>query len=137
MINSATIPLQVLDLLKNTFGQKARSNTSARTLRDSAEDALSAGVSILQGYVKSVLSNDENCVRRHVCQANADALRDGRDAGFIVATLGSFASNYLLDNNQKPTEYKSLHVAASNGRNPSNNCTQLYPCNEADNRAQL
>jgi len=114
----------VLDLLKNTFGQKSRSGT-ARTIRDSAEDAANAGVSMLQGYVKSVLANDDRCVQRYLCQASKEATRDSRDLGYIIASVGGYASSYLLDS-AKSADFKSLYEASMKGRAMSEDCAKLY-----------
>lgn len=122
--NNNNYYMQVLDLLKNTFGQRSRSGT-ARTIRDSAEDAASAGVSMLQGYVKSVLATDDRCVQKYLCQASKEATRDSRDLGFIIASVGGYASSYLLDNS-KSANFKSLYDASMKGRTASEDCARIY-----------
>lgn len=129
--NENSIISQMLEILKNTFGHKSRSGT-ARTLRDSAEDAANAGVSMLQGYVKAVMANDAKCVQRHLCQASHEATRDGRDIGYFIASAAGYASSYLLDGS-KPGNFKSLHEASMRGRSMQEDCAVLYAgvdCNE-------
>lgn len=116
---------KVLDLLKNTFGQKSRSG-SARTIRDSAEDAANASVSMLQGYVKSVLANDGQCAKRYLCQASKEATRDGRDLGYIIASVGGYATSYLLDTS-KSAQFNDFHEASLRGRQMKEDCAKLYP----------
>lgn len=117
---------QLLDLLKNTFGQKSRSGT-ARTIRDSAEDAANAGISMLQGYVKSVLTNDDRCVQKYLCQASKEATRDSRDLGYIIASVGGYATSYLLDSNKSSNiGFKNLYEASMKGRAMGEDCTKLY-----------
>jgi len=115
---------KVLDLLKNTFGQKSR-NGSARTIRDSAEDAASAGVSMLQGYVKSVLANDGQCAKRYLCQASREATRDGRDLGYVIASVGGYATSYLLDSTRQQN-FNQFHEASLKGRSMKEDCAKLY-----------
>lgn len=79
--------VKVLDMLRTSFTQKARSST-ARGIRDAFDDATVAGVTMLQGYVKSVLSKDSHCAQRHICEASKDAVRDGRELGYLVAQFG-------------------------------------------------
>jgi hypothetical protein len=120
---------KVLDLLKNTFGQKSRSGT-ARTIRDSAEDAASAGVSMLQGYVKSVLANDGHCAKRYLCQASREAIRDGRDLGYVIATVGGYATSYLLDSSRS-NGFNTYYDASLKGRSAKDDCAKLYAeCSE-------
>lgn len=126
--NVLGIMTKMLDLLKNTFGQKSR-GAGGRTIRDHAEDVANAGVSILQGYVKSMLAQDDKCVQRYLCQASKEATRDGRDLGYVIATVGGYASSYLLDGS-KSTSFKSLHDASTKGRSMED-CAKLYAeCNE-------
>lgn len=84
---------QVLDMLKTSFGQRARSTSSGRGIRDAFDDAALAGVSMMKGYVKSYMANNDKnassvCVQRYMCEAARDAVRDGREMGFLVAQFG-------------------------------------------------
>lgn len=119
---------QALNLLKSTFGQRARSSTSARTIRDSAEDAASAGVSLLQGYVRSVLVEDKGCTKRYLCEASREAIRDGRDLGYVMATVGGYATSYLLDSTRS-SNFHEYYDASSKGRSNNVDCKK-YECEE-------
>jgi len=79
--------IKVLDMLKSSFGQRARSSTS-RGIRDSLDDAAVAGISMLKGYVRSVLSPEETCTQKHICEAAARASREGRELGYLIAQFG-------------------------------------------------
>ena len=78
---------QVLDMLKTSFGQRARSS-SPKGLRESLDDAAIAGISMLRGYVKSVLSPSEQCTQRHIFEAASRASREGRELGYLIAQFG-------------------------------------------------
>ena len=77
----------MLELLKSSFGQRARSTSTSR-LRDSVESAAQAGISMVQGYLKSVLSTDKNCANRHICEGAKSAAQESRDLGGLIAQLG-------------------------------------------------
>jgi len=122
--------VKVLDMLKSSFGQRARSSTS-RGIRDSLDDAAVAGISMLKGYVKSVLSPGEQCSQKHICEAASRASREGRELGYLIAQFGGYASSYLLEN-QKSVPFNSIYEASRQGRNGAE-CTKLYQvCNEAE-----
>jgi hypothetical protein len=122
--------VKVLDMLKSSFGQRARSSSS-RGIRDSIDDAAVAGISMLKGYVRSVLSSDEHCTQKHICEAAARASREGREMGYLIAQMGGYASSYLLES-QKSVPFNSNYEASRQGRNGAD-CTKLYKaCNEAD-----
>lgn len=78
---------QVLDMLRTSFSQRARS-TESRGIRDAVDDAATAGATMLRGYVKSVLSKDQQCVQKYLCEASKDASRDGRELGYLIAQFG-------------------------------------------------
>jgi len=84
--------VKVLDMLKTSFGQnRARSSTSGRGIRDAFDDAALAGVSMMKGYIKSYMAKDTQnnvCANRFMCEAARDAVRDGREMGFLVAQFG-------------------------------------------------
>ena len=80
---------QVLDMLKSSFGQRARSSSS-RGIRDSIDDAVVAGISMLKGTVRSVLTTDEHCTQKHICEAAARASREGREMGYLIAQVGGY-----------------------------------------------
>ena len=89
---------------------------------------------MLQGYVKSVLSNDESCVKRYLCQASKEATRDGRDLGYVIASVGGYAASYLLDSSNashnKDPKFHQFNQASMKGRAASEDCFKTYECNE-------
>ncbi|CAG2111337.1 unnamed protein product [Medioppia subpectinata] len=122
--------VKVLDMLKSSFGQRARSSSS-RGIRDSIDDAAVAGISVVKGYVRSVLTNDEHCIQKHTCEASALASREGRELGYLIAQMGGYASSYLLES-QKSVPFNANYEASRQGRSGAD-CTKLYQtCNEAD-----
>jgi len=123
--------VKVLDMLRSSFGQRARTSAS-RGIRESLDDAAVAGISMLKGYVKSVLSpGDSQCPQKHMCEAAARAAREGRELGYLIAQFGGYASSYLLEN-QKSVPFNSNYEATRQGRG-GGDCAKLYQsCNEAD-----
>lgn len=122
--------VKVLDMLKSSFGQRARTSSS-RGIRDSLDDAAVAGISMLKGYVRSVLTSEEQCTQKYICEAAARASREGRELGYLIAQFGGYASSYLLEN-QKSVPFNSNYEASRQGRNGAD-CTKLYQaCNEAE-----
>jgi hypothetical protein len=122
--------VKVLDMLKSSFGQRARTSLS-RGIRDSLDDAAVAGISMLKGYVRSVLTSEEQCTQKYICEAAARASREGRELGYLIAQFGGYASSYLLEN-QKSVPFNSNYEASRQGRNGAD-CTKLYQaCNEAE-----
>lgn len=75
-------------MVRSSFGQRARSAGNSRGIRDAFDDASLAGVSMLRGYVKSVLAKDSPCTQKYLCEASKDAVRDGRELGYLVAQFG-------------------------------------------------
>jgi len=123
--------VKVLDMLRTSFGQRARSST-ARGIRDAFDDATVAGVTMLRGYVKSVLSKESHCAQKHICEASKDAVRDGRELGYLVAQFGGYASSYLLEKDAKSTPFNSSYEAARKGRS-GEDCAKIFnTCNETD-----
>jgi len=122
--------VKVLDMLKSSFGQRARSSAT-RGIRDTIDDAAVAGISMVKGYVKSVLTPDQSCTQKHICEAAARASREGREMGYLIAQMGGYASSYLLES-QKSVPFNSNYEASRQGRNGAD-CTKLYQtCNEAE-----
>lgn len=75
-------------MLKTSFGQRARSLNGNRGVKEAVDDAAVAGVSMLKGYVKSILATDDQCAQRHLCESSKEAIRDGREIGHIIAQVG-------------------------------------------------
>lgn len=118
-------------MLKTSFGQRARSST-ARGITDAFDDAAVAGVSMLKGYVKSVLAKDTPCSQKYICEASKDAVREGRELGYLVAQVGGYASSYLLENQKSSYTFNTSYEAARKGRS-GEDCAKVYStCNEAD-----
>lgn len=74
-------------MLKTSFGGRARS-AQGRGIRESFDDATLAGVSLLRGYVKSTLSKESQCAQKYLCEASKEAVRDGRELGYLMAQVG-------------------------------------------------
>ncbi|XP_053207180.1 uncharacterized protein LOC128391343 [Panonychus citri] len=87
---------------------------------------------MLRGYVKSVLSSDDDqCAQRHLCESSKEAIREGRELGYIVSQVGGYASSYLLQQ-QKSIPSTSSYEAVRKGRN-NEDCAKVYSnCNEAE-----
>lgn len=117
---------KALDLLKNAFSPKSRSS-GARTFRESAEDVAAAGISMLQGYVKSVLTNDDACVQHYLCQASKEARNSQKETGALIATVGGYATSMML-NQTKSADMKLYNEAHSLGR--ANGDCSRFTCNE-------
>lgn len=123
------ILVSLLDMLKNSFGQRARSSES-RGLRDSMDDAANAGASMLKGYVKSILAKDRHCVQKHLCEASKEAVKDGREIGYLIAQFGGYAASFALDG-KKTNAFQNNYDATRKGRS-GEDCSTIFPaCNEA------
>lgn len=123
----------MLDLVKSSFGHRSRSAGGRGSVRDWAEEAATGAVTMLQGYVKSVLSNDDQCVQKHLCQASKEAAQNNRELGYLIASVGGYATSYLLDSNKSSNlGFKTLHDAAAKGRsvNSIEECAKIFKCTE-------
>ncbi|GIY38439.1 uncharacterized protein CEXT_500041 [Caerostris extrusa] len=80
--------VSVLDMLKSTLGQRARSATS-RGSRAVLGDAATASASLLKG--------------------------DGREVGYLIAQIGGYAASYALEN-QKSAAFQENYAASRRGR---------------------
>lgn len=74
-------------MFKTSFGQKARSSGS-RSFRDLMDDGAVSGLTMLKGYVKSIISENNSCAQRNLCESSKEASKEGREIGHIVAQLG-------------------------------------------------
>lgn len=79
--------IKMLELLKSSFGERARSTSKSR-FRDSMDSAAQAGISMMQGYLKSILSTDQYCIRKNICEGALKAARESRELGGLIAQLG-------------------------------------------------
>lgn len=77
----------MLELLKSSFGPRARSSSTSR-LRDSVDGAAQASISMLQSYVKSVTTTDGACIQRNICEAAQSATRESPQLGGLIVQLG-------------------------------------------------
>lgn len=76
-------------MLKTSFTQRnARSASSERGLKQSAEDAAVASISMLKGFVRSALTSDQQCVQRHICEAATQATRESKELGYLISQFG-------------------------------------------------
>ncbi|OTF78862.1 hypothetical protein BLA29_010457 [Euroglyphus maynei] len=80
--------VKMLEVLKSSFGQRARSTSTTSRLRDTMDNAAQAGISMVQGYVKSVLATDKQCMKRSICEGASNAARESRELGNLIAQLG-------------------------------------------------
>ncbi|KAH7934142.1 hypothetical protein HPB49_021904 [Dermacentor silvarum] len=120
----------VLDMLKTTFGNRARSST-ARGFRGALDDAALAGTTMLKGFVKSVMTKDDNCMQRYLCEASRDAVKEAHEVGYLVAQFGGYAASYALQA-QKAAPMTRSYNATRSGRS-GEDCFNLYSaCNETD-----
>lgn len=80
--------VKVLDMLKTSFTQRNARSSSTRGLKDTADDAAVAGISMLKGFVRSALTAETACSARHICDAAAAASRESRELGYLIAQVG-------------------------------------------------
>ena len=126
-MNIMVILNKALDLIKARINPKKQGRDSQpRTIRETAEDAAIAGISILQGFVRSTITDDAQCARRYLCLASREAVNQSREIGNLVSIVGGYASSYMLDTKQ----FKENFDATMRGRSSNNNCEELYSCKD-------
>jgi len=122
--------VSVLDMLKSTLGQRARSATS-RGSRAVLDDAASASASLLKGYIRAFMTNNHSCVQKYLCEASKEAVSDGKEVGYLIAQIGGYAASYALEN-QKAAGFQDNYAASRRGRS-GEDCKNLYQvCNEVE-----
>ncbi|GFY71020.1 uncharacterized protein TNIN_408601 [Trichonephila inaurata madagascariensis] len=122
--------VSVLDMLKSTLGQRARSATS-RGSRAVLGDAASASASLLKGYIRAFMTNNNSCVQKYLCEASKEAVSDGREVGYLIAQIGGYAASYALEN-QKSAVFQENYAASRRGRS-GEDCKAVYQiCNEVE-----
>ncbi|CAL1261607.1 unnamed protein product [Larinioides sclopetarius] len=122
--------VSVLDMLKSTLGQRARSATS-RGSRAVLGDAATASASLLKGYIKAFLTNNNSCVQKYLCEASKEAVSDGHEVGYLIAQIGGYAASYALEN-QKSAVFQENYAASRKGRS-GEDCKSVYQvCNEVE-----
>uniref|UniRef100_A0A8D9BJB9 Secreted protein n=1 Tax=Cacopsylla melanoneura TaxID=428564 RepID=A0A8D9BJB9_9HEMI len=122
------IVVNLLDALKTSFSHRS---LSARSLgkKDSVSDAAMASISLLKGYVRTMKSTDEDCMKRYMCDANHECITGLNGANTIYCQIGTYASSYLLET-RTSSQFDAFNEAGRQGRSGVN-CQQLYAaCNE-------
>ncbi|XP_013787832.1 uncharacterized protein LOC106471756 [Limulus polyphemus] len=119
------ILVSLLDMLQSTFSQRAR----ARGLQGTMGDAGLAGAIMLQGYVKSILTKDEQCMQRYLCEASKKAVGESKEIGYLMAQIGGYAASYALEN-QKATPFEDSYNASRKGRSGEDCYTTYQDCTE-------
>ncbi|KAH7645362.1 hypothetical protein HUG17_0900 [Dermatophagoides farinae] len=120
--------VKMLEVLKSSFGQRARSTSTTSRLRDTMDNAAQAGISMIQGYVKSVLATDKQCIKRSICEGASNAARESRELGNLIAQVGGYATSYMLEN-QRSLPFGASFEAIRIGRNGAD-CRKAYKCHE-------
>ncbi|XP_015915872.1 uncharacterized protein [Parasteatoda tepidariorum] len=116
--------VSVLDMLKNTLGQRARSSKGVVL-----SDAATASASLLKGYIRAFLTNNSSCVQKYLCEASKEAVSDGHEVGYLIAQVGGYAASYALDNQKT---FQENYTASRRGRS-GEDCKHLYQvCNEVE-----
>lgn len=69
------IVVNLLDALKTSFSHRS---LAARSMgrKDSVSDAALAGIAMFKTYVRSFGTNDDKCLQKYVCDANAECSDD-------------------------------------------------------------
>lgn len=64
-----------MDALKTSFSHRSM---SARNLgrKDSISEAAVAGIAMLKSYVRSIVTTDDKCLQKYVCEANEECSKD-------------------------------------------------------------
>ncbi|KAG8185418.1 hypothetical protein JTE90_004188 [Oedothorax gibbosus] len=123
--------VSVLDMLKSTLGQRARSATSRSGSKAVLGDAATASASLLKGYIKAFMTNNNSCVQKYLCEASKEAVSDGREVGYLIAQIGGYAASYALEN-QKSAAFQENYAASRKGRS-GEDCKAVYQvCNEVE-----
>lgn len=120
------IVVNLLDALKTSFSHRSM---AARSLgkKDSVSEAAMAGLSLLKGYVRSLKTNDDNCMLKYVCEANRECSADTH--GAIYCQLGTYAASFVLERSTS-SPFDAFYEAGRRGRS-GEDCRQVYlSCNE-------
>lgn len=120
------IVVNLLDALKTSFSHRSM---AARSLgkKDSVSEAAMAGLSLLKGYVRSLKTNDDNCMLKYVCEANRECSADTH--GAIYCQLGTYAASFVLERSTS-SPFDAFYEAGRRGRS-GEDCRQVYLfCNE-------
>jgi len=121
------VVVKVLDMFRNSYSQRARS-AEARGTKHVIDDAIVAGISMLRGTARSYTAGSDTCVKRFMCEASRDAVREGREMGYLLSQLGGYVSSQVVSM-QKSVPFAAGYEAVRKGRS-GEDCTKLYTCNE-------
>ncbi|GAB6027701.1 hypothetical protein CHUAL_001940 [Chamberlinius hualienensis] len=127
--------ISLIDSLRLSFTMK---RSQARSIGEPEEsfipttDAALAGLSMLKAYVKTITSEDQQCVKKYLCQANREAVKDGNKIGFMIAQFGSYATSYMLDN-LRYSSFEGNFEAGKDGRSGVDCEIRYSQCNELGN----
>ncbi|KAL1455746.1 hypothetical protein WDU94_009816 [Cyamophila willieti] len=82
------IVVNLLDALKTSFSHRS---LSARSLgrKDAVSDAAVASISLLKGYVRTMKSANEDCMKRYMCNANQECITGLDGANTIYCEIGT------------------------------------------------
>ncbi|XP_008479056.1 uncharacterized protein LOC103515667 isoform X4 [Diaphorina citri] len=122
------IVVNLLDALKTSFSHRS---FAARSLgkKDSVSDVAVASISLLKGYVRTMKSADDDCMKRYMCDANQECITGLNGANTIYCQLGTYATSYLLEKSSS-SPFDAFYEAGRQGRSGVN-CQQVYAaCNE-------
>lgn len=89
-------------------------------------DAAVASITMLKGYAKTYMSEEDKCLQRYLCEANEECTSGV--GGSIFCQLGSYATSFLLER-QTGQPFATLYDAGRKGRSGVD-CKQIYlECN--------
>lgn len=114
-------------MFRNSYSQRARS-AEARGAKHVMDDAIVAGISMVRGTARSATAGTETCVKRFMCEASRDAVREGREMGYLLSQLGGYVSSQIVSF-QKSVPFQASYDAVRKGRS-GEDCSKLYTCNE-------
>lgn len=122
--------VKMLELVKSSFGQRARSTSSGSRLRESVDGAAQAGISMLQSYVRSIMSTEPHCIQRNICEGVKSAVQESPHLGGLIVQLGGYATSYML-NSQRDIPIAASIEAVRLGRSGAD-CSKAFKLCKAD-----
>ncbi|XP_022826447.1 uncharacterized protein LOC111356377 isoform X2 [Spodoptera litura] len=121
------IVVNLLDALKTSFSHRS---LAARSMgrKDSVSDAALAGIAMFKTYVRSFGTNDDKCLQKYVCDANAEC-SDDIGPKSVFCQFGTYAASFVLERQSGGT-FDDFYEAGRRGRSGVD-CRQMYlQCNE-------
>ncbi|VEN43345.1 unnamed protein product [Callosobruchus maculatus] len=121
------IVVNLLDALKTSFSHRSM---AARNLgrKDSVSDAAVAGIAMAKGYMRSLNTNNDSCMKRYICEATSECSNDVGQSS-LYCHLGSYAVSFILDKSVG-SSFDVLYEAGRRGRYGDNCQQQFLECNE-------